>query len=76
MRSTSGLGFDYSSSEDSEEMETGSGAMFHGMYKRRKSLKGRADERVQRELGEATRRDLEDMGEGSGWKNVAVGNGR
>ncbi|MCJ1432271.1 hypothetical protein MMC27_001627 [Xylographa pallens] len=76
MRSTSGLGFDYSSSEDSEEMEMGSGAIFHGMYRGNRSLRGREDERVQKELGEAARRHLEDMGEGRGWKNVAVGNGR
>ncbi|MCJ1399537.1 hypothetical protein MMC11_002739, partial [Xylographa trunciseda] len=62
MRSTSGLGFDYDSSEDSEEMEFGSGSIFHGMYRGKKSLKGREDERVQKELGEAAVRSLEELG--------------
>ncbi|MCJ1284168.1 hypothetical protein MMC26_003499 [Xylographa opegraphella] len=76
MRSTSGLGFDYSSSEDSEEMETGSGPLFHGMYRRKRSLRGREDERVRKELGEAAQRNMKDLGEGVGWRNVAVGNER
>ncbi|MCJ1387741.1 hypothetical protein MMC18_000584 [Xylographa bjoerkii] len=49
MRSTSGLGFDYSSSEESEGMEMGAGSMFHGMYRAKKSLRGREDERVQKD---------------------------
>ena len=74
MRSTSGLGFDYSSSEDSEDVEPGVGSYFHGMYRRRKSLRDRDDERVQKELGEAARRSLEETGAGGWWRNVAVEN--
>jgi hypothetical protein len=75
MRSTSGLGFDSGCSGESEGEEAGDGEIFHGMYRRQRSVRSREDAKVQREVAEAGSRSL-DEGDGRwGWRNVAVEGG-
>jgi len=75
MRSTSGLGFDSGSSGESEGDEVGEDKFFHGMYRRQRSVRGREDAKVQREVGQAGRRSLDEGDGGWGWRNVAVEGG-
>ena len=76
MRSTSGLGFDSGSSEQSEGEEAEEAQIFHGMYRRQRSVKGREDAKVQRDVAEAGRRSLVEGNGGLGWRNVAIEGGK
>ena len=77
MTSTSGLGFDDVSSDSSEEDHMDGGPIVHDMFRRKRSLTGREDARMQKEITAAGRRSFEEMGfRAAGWKHVAARNRR
>ena len=65
MRSTSGLGFD-SDTSDGSEVEGMEDKIFHGVYRRQRSVRGREDAKVQKEVGEAGRKSLDEGDEDGG----------